>query len=247
MSNQFAKGQNSQHHGRAGEGERNAWQGNERGFGSSDNAAEGQGQRGYGRAIYGESGLGEPNGGDIWDQRESYGRDATGYGQGPSQYGGLGGGYRQGSSGYSPFRDRGSFGSGGDQGFRGRDFGGGGGFAGRGPKNYKRTDERIREDVCDRLSRDDEVDASDISVRVQNGEVILEGTTETRGQKRRAEEIAANVSGVDDVHNNVRVRKTLLNELKDKVTGNEERGDGHAGSGTKSTASSSDSAEHNRH
>jgi osmotically-inducible protein OsmY len=130
---------------------------------------------------------------------------------------------------------RGSFGSQRDQGLRNRDFGGEGGFAGRGPKDYKRTDERIREDVCDRLSQDDEVDASDISVRVESGEVTLEGSTETRRQKHRAEEIAADVFGVSDVHNNVRVRKSMLNELKDKVTGNDEPTGGHAGSGTKTT------------
>jgi osmotically-inducible protein OsmY len=31
---------------------------------------------------------------------------------------------------------------------------------GRGPKNYQRSEERIREDVCDRLSDDYLIDAS---------------------------------------------------------------------------------------
>lgn len=29
-----------------------------------------------------------------------------------------------------------------------------GGFAGRGPKGYQRSDDRIREDVCERLAED---------------------------------------------------------------------------------------------
>src|SRR5262245_29949641 len=49
-------------------------------------------------------------------------------------------------------------------------------FAGRGPKNYKRSDERIEEDVCERLTENAELDASDITVQVQNAEVTLSGT-----------------------------------------------------------------------
>lgn len=71
-----------------------------------------------------------------------------------------------------------------------------GGYAGRGPKGYTRSDERIREDVCDRLSWNDEVDATDITVRVQSGEVTLEGSVETRRMKRLAEDIAEDVPGV---------------------------------------------------
>jgi osmotically-inducible protein OsmY len=40
------------------------------------------------------------------------------------------------------------------------------GYSRRGPKGYTRSDDRIREDVCDRLSLADDVDASDISVTV---------------------------------------------------------------------------------
>jgi hypothetical protein len=225
---------------------------NEPAFGSDWSGSEGQGQRGYGRGIYGESGLGEPNRDERWrpgsNPRPGYAPvGANDYRQSASRYGSGYGSreYGYGSRGYSPTGlDRDRFGSQPDQGFRGRDFGGGG-FAGRGPKDYKRTDERIREDVCDRLSQDDEVDASDISVRVGDGEVTLEGSTETRRQKHRAEEIAADVSGVNDVHNNVRVRKSVMNELKDKLTGQDEVTGGHAGSGTKNAASSF--AEHNNH
>lgn len=43
---------------------------------------------------------------------------------------------------------------------------------GKGPKGYQRSDERIKEDVCDRLSDDDYLDASDIDVQVTGHEVI---------------------------------------------------------------------------
>jgi hypothetical protein len=108
-----------------------------------------------------------------------------------------------------------------------------GGFSGKGPKNYTRSDDRIREDVCDRLSYDDEVDASDITVTVQQGEVTLEGTVEDRRAKHRAEDIADSVNGVKDVHNRLRSRKGFIQEVGDRLMGREEEMMGHSGSGTR--------------
>jgi len=76
---------------------------------------------------------------------------------------------------------------------------------GLGPKGYKRSDERIREDVSDRLTDDPVVDASDIAVLVAAGEVTLDGTVPSRTEKRRAEDCAESVSGVTHVQNNLRV------------------------------------------
>jgi hypothetical protein len=113
-----------------------------------------------------------------------------------------------------------------------------GGFSGRGPKGYTRPDERIREDVCDRLSWNDEVDATEITVRVEDGEVTLEGRVESRHMKRLAADIAEEVSGVQDVHNTIRVTKPMLTELKEKLTG-EAREEHHANTGTKTTSAAS--------
>lgn len=79
--------------------------------------------------------------------------------------------------------------------------------SGRGPKGYKRTDDRIREDVCDRLSQQYDVDATEVEVTVSNGEVTLTGTVSDRDQKFRIEHIADSVGGVSEVHNQVRVRR----------------------------------------
>lgn len=76
---------------------------------------------------------------------------------------------------------------------------------GRGPKGYMRSDERIREDVCDRLTDDPSVDASEVDVQVSQCEVTLSGTVSSRDQRRRAEECAERVSGVKHVQNNIRV------------------------------------------
>jgi hypothetical protein len=82
---------------------------------------------------------------------------------------------------------------------------GAGPHAGRGPRGYQRSDERIREDVCDRLCEHGYVDASAIEVTVLNGEVTLSGVVPERHEKRMAEDAAEQVSGVREVHNQLRV------------------------------------------
>jgi osmotically-inducible protein OsmY len=91
---------------------------------------------------------------------------------------------------------------------RNRARGGGeerGRFRGRGPRGYSRSDDRIREDVCDRLTDDPWIDASDIEVRVQNGEVTLAGLVRERQDKRFAEDLVDDIPGVREVHNQLRV------------------------------------------
>ena len=196
------------------------------------------------------------------DSSRDYGRDygssarGMGYSGGPNQSGsGYGGGYsgsNYGTGSYSPTNygtssgnrgyGAGSYGSS-SYGSSDTQYGSRYGrdqdsasmrssHAGKGPKGYKRSDDRIKEDVCDRLSMDDDVDASDITVTVRNGEVTLDGSVETRRMKHRAEDIAEDVSGVTDIHNNVRVVKGFLNEMVDRVTGNE-REQHFANSGTR--------------
>jgi hypothetical protein len=80
---------------------------------------------------------------------------------------------------------------------------------GRGPKGYKRSDERIHEDVCERLTEDRFIDASNIEVSVKDGEVTLSGTVASRGLKHRAEDLADLASGVRHVQNNLRVESSV--------------------------------------
>lgn len=79
-------------------------------------------------------------------------------------------------------------------------------FRGRGPKGYTRSDDRIAEDLNDRLTDDWLLDASDIEVAVKASEVTLSGEVASRSDKRRAEDIADDVSGVTHVQNNLRIR-----------------------------------------
>ena len=79
-------------------------------------------------------------------------------------------------------------------------------FGGIAPKGYQRSDDRIREDVCDRLTADAYVDPSDVVVRVKDGEVTLEGSVDGRDTKRRIEDTVEDVAGVRQVHNFLHVR-----------------------------------------
>lgn len=79
-------------------------------------------------------------------------------------------------------------------------------FRGLGPRGYRRADDRIRDEVCERLTDDWSVDASDITVQVADGEVTLTGVVDSRLQKRKAAECAEQVNGVQDVMNQLRLR-----------------------------------------
>jgi hypothetical protein len=86
-------------------------------------------------------------------------------------------------------------------------------------KNYSRSDDRIKEDVNDRLSDDPYIDATEIDVTVSNAEVTLTGTVDHRSTKRRAEDIAEAVSGVRNVENRIRVGQISDVRSPEKDTG----------------------------
>jgi osmotically-inducible protein OsmY len=81
-------------------------------------------------------------------------------------------------------------------------------YAGRGPRGYTRGDERIREDVWDRLTEEPRIDASDIEVQVSSGEVTLAGSVRTREEKRLTEDVIERLVGVREVNNNLKVRRS---------------------------------------
>lgn len=80
-------------------------------------------------------------------------------------------------------------------------------YRGIGPKGYKRSDQRIEEDICDALARDPYIDASDITVMVQNGEVLLSGTVNEREDRFAVEMIIDTILGVEEIENNLRIKR----------------------------------------
>jgi osmotically-inducible protein OsmY len=81
-----------------------------------------------------------------------------------------------------------------------------GGRASRGPKGYTRSDERIHEEVCERIARSG-VAADEVEVRVENREVTLTGTVHDRREKWWLEDLTDDVFGVEEVHNHLRVAR----------------------------------------
>lgn len=75
----------------------------------------------------------------------------------------------------------------------------------RGPKNYRRSDERISEVLSERLMQSAHLDVSDVTVAVHEAKVTLEGTVPERWMKHAIENIAVTSWGVVDVENRVRV------------------------------------------
>lgn len=79
-------------------------------------------------------------------------------------------------------------------------------YFGRGPQGWQRSDERIREDVNEVLTQHGWLDATGIQVSVNKGEVTLNGTVDSRYAKRMAEDALDDITGIMDVHNNLRVQ-----------------------------------------
>lgn len=142
-----------------------------------------------------------------------------GFGYGPRGYGGP----RHG--GYGPYGGGGSTagrGEGWGRRMGGTDLGFGygehegreprGPHYGKGPKNYRRSDERIREDVCETIASQGFIDATDVEVKVDEGIVTLTGTVAQRRHKRALEQMTERVRGVDEVHNELRLQREARGE-----------------------------------
>ncbi len=119
-----------------------------------------------------------------------------------------------------------------------------GGHYGRGPKGYTRSDDRIGEDVNDRLTDDSRLDASEIEVEVSEGEVTLTGTVTSREDKRYAEDIAERISGVQHVQNNLRVQRdtSQAQSLMSRSTGTSNTSGTSSTTGTSSSTSGGSSS-----
>jgi osmotically-inducible protein OsmY len=79
-----------------------------------------------------------------------------------------------------------------------------GSYRGRGPRGYTRSDERLLETVCEQLTDDPRIDASDIEVEVKQQVVTLRGTVPDRRTKYAVEDLAEN-AGARDIENQLRV------------------------------------------
>lgn len=171
-------------------------------------------------------------------QRAAWGRgeereEARGYGVGMSEDERRWGGHRleperfrarrrgAGGMGRDEESDRGFFMGGAWDVEQGRMRGRRGPYYGRGPKGWTRSNERLLEDICEDMADHGFLDASDIEIKVQNGEVTLSGTVPSRVQKRLAERITEIAHGVRDVHNHLTIRheEAAARQTREALTG----------------------------
>jgi hypothetical protein len=90
-------------------------------------------------------------------------------------------------------------------------------FRGVGPKDYLRSDELVRDEICERLTRHPDIDASDIAVTVRQGIVALTGSVTDRAIKHETEDLIENVIGVKDIENHLIVRPRVLTDERTMV------------------------------
>ena len=178
-----------------------------RGGGYGDRSSE-WASRGYGSTGYGYSGQSGYGGSGTWGRQRDWDREPRWGGQGPGGFGS-----------YERESDRSRRGDwaryAGLESARERDPMTGPHY-GRGPRNYQRSDERIREDLCERLSQHSYLDPSDVEVRVESGEVTLQGNVDDRWAKRTIEEIAETVWGVKEVHNQLRITQSAMGQERER-------------------------------
>lgn len=149
-----------------------------------------------------------------WRREPEWGRQGRDYGV----YRGTVSEQRESGGAWRPDQDWGRY-SGASEYGGGREQWMGGVHAGRGPGNYQRPDDRIRDEVCERLAHHPNLDASEIDVRVEKGDVTLQGSVNDRWAKRWAEDVAEGIWGVKDVHNQIRVTTTFGQEGREGQEG----------------------------
>lgn len=212
----------------AREGREDRWQSS-----GGENAYYGESQeRGFGQSDRNDHSYAESYRGS-WD-RPSFGGSNENYSR--REFGGQGysspdyGGNRSYSSGREDFGSNSRMGGGWSESSRQQQRG----FYGKGPKGYKRSDERIQEEVHEALTWNRDIDASDIEVEVKEGEVSLTGNVADRRMKRLAEELIEDISGVKDVSNQLKIKKEMASESGSASSSEESSREGKNASGKKS-------------
>jgi len=75
------------------------------------------------------------------------------------------------------------------------------------PRDIRRSDEELYEDICEALLEQHDVDSSDVTVSVHGGEVMLSGSVPQRSMRYVIEDLVAGHPSVRDVDNQIGVRK----------------------------------------
>jgi BON domain len=207
-----------------------------------------QGQLGQGRWDQAEQAGGER--GDFggsenrvmrfqrWNQSSADSGYRSGPGMGEYAFAGSNYGSPYSGTGSSTGQPR-SHGQGNEQGY-GQSIQGGQGYGqggqgqgqrrGKAPKGYQRSDDRLKEMICEKLMDEPSIDASEVSIDVQGQVVTLEGTVESRQAKYEIESLIDQY-GAKDIVNNIKVTKNQQGQGQEARGANrsQEEGQGNLG------------------
>jgi osmotically-inducible protein OsmY len=215
--------------------------GPQQGYGSSGQSQQG----GYGRTQYGQREQGGFGGGQSYE-RGGFRGEQRGGGYGEFREPGRSGSASQGRQGSGRQYESQSFDQPYPPGFqdnygssqRATRYGSGregssafGSHYGKGPKGYTRSDERLKEVICEKLTDDPMIDASEINIEVTSQVVKLTGTVDDRSTKYEVEELIERCGGVKDIDNQLRVRSSSSQSSQMRSQGSTEAAGGY-GSGT---------------
>jgi len=71
----------------------------------------------------------------------------------------------------------------------------------------RRPDAQLAQELQEILTKDPELDSTEIEVEVEGGAVTLRGVVDSSDARLLAEELVESVSGVREVHNNLKVSR----------------------------------------
>ena len=78
---------------------------------------------------------------------------------------------------------------------------------GQGPQFHRRSDDKIHEEVWELLTTNADLDASEVEIHVEAGEVTLTGVVDSRDAKWLAEDLVTSVLGIREVNNRLKVAR----------------------------------------
>jgi osmotically-inducible protein OsmY len=83
----------------------------------------------------------------------------------------------------------------------------GGSHTGPRPQFQRRSDDKIYEEIMELLTNNADLDATEVELHVESGEVTLTGTVDSRDAKWLTEDLVNSVTGVREVNNRLKVAR----------------------------------------
>lgn len=80
-------------------------------------------------------------------------------------------------------------------------------YYGFGPKGYRRSDQKLKDEARLLLNQDPILDSSNINIEVFNNVIYLRGFVDSRKDKKRAELLIEDIFGIEDIQNQLKIMR----------------------------------------